>query len=397
MIKRFFLCFFALLIVGGGYCFPRIFKYPDPRDPHRYHHHLGDGCSEQDAIHSFYYWTKHGYLENGALPCRSTDFTSHCVGYTHYPPLPQLMASWNLQLFGGVRDFIPALQKTRVVFFLLDALLAAFALALITAACFLGTWQTLLVSALLGFSKGFWLYADNLYGHGYAVAIMGILIGLVLSQRPARPILQEATALKLYAFFVFLCLWVDWEPAPTAWLLPGCFLFMDQDWRCRRPSALRFFKTAVVFSLLALSCRLAQNAYGLGGLTAALQDWFGAATARSLDIGARGHGGTLHWNFGFMLHYLYRMAAGHFFMMRAAGAAAILLFMTAMIYKRRWRDILFFIYVYLAATSWNWIMLQHSIIHFFTQRYAVWPATLAFALFLEWAALEARNRRGIQK
>ena len=171
ILKNYLIALIAILVFSAPWCIDRILKYPEPENESRYHHHFGDGATEQVwVIPAVSYWQRNGLLENWAIPC-DKKVEKNCIGYTHYPPGSFIFSYFLFQLKGGGID--QALAFVRFVHYALTVILSALAVTLICASFSSSAWLVFVMGIFIGSSYGFRIYADNIFSHGIGLAVLG--------------------------------------------------------------------------------------------------------------------------------------------------------------------------------------------------------------------------------
>ena len=341
-----------LFIVSVLQVGPRILHHPDPMDETRLQHHLGDGSSDAGLLFAHEYWQAHGMLSTKLVPCLNLKPSGECVPYTHYPPVLYLFSSLLLSFFKNLASPVNSLILTRMVIYLLGVGAISFALVQL-----MQVWPRpraifFALSALIGLLPGFVIYADNLFGHGIALALQFLCFSHVLS----RPKAERVDCVVFFGLST-LIFWWNLEPLPFFLLVPLLILFQNKN---STAAVFRFFLVALLAFCLSGGLRIAQNAWVLGGFDLLLEDWQKILSQRV--AGARPG----------ILEFALEQFRYQRIMITKWGQVWLFSSMAGLLFHSRKRGG-FLIAVYLMALSWNFIFVEHSMIHLFTAKAVLIP------------------------
>ncbi len=371
--------FLTLSIVSGFWVMPRIFQTPDPKNEARFHQHNGDGFTETGVLAAHQYWKRFGYTGIHFLPCIDvpTPITASCTPYTHYPAGIYLLSSLLLDGFESFSTPEQALVQTRIVFYIFTLLLCTVALFLFSQTLELSLANIFITSVVLGISRGFWLFADNLFGNGLVLGLFGIILALSL-HKINRPI--------LYFFLALLSTFFSVELIPAIFLFPlfnaGNFFGSNE---CRK-KIFKLWVAAFIGVALIMSIRLLQNAWHHDSLALALRDWIDIIKFRIFGDAKHGlpseNTVVISASSDFLFEYLSAWFHNQRIMITKLGIAIIwsVILFFAVLKKRR--ELWIVIFSYALCIQWGVFFIQHSMIHLFTFRYVVWAPAISVALFI---------------
>lgn len=376
MKPRLIAIFLVVAIVSAFFIVPRIVGHPNPEDPVRFHHHGGDGATELGVLAAHAQWRERGYASTGFLPCLSSP-PADCVVYTHYPAGIYLLSSLLLR--------VSSVQAARFILYFLVTLLTALALYWLGEDLAFSLSSLIVGAAALALTRGFTLFADNLFGHGLVLALFGLGLALALRKR--------SSLLTYFSYSVVCaCFTVELIPALLAFpFLNSFYLWQREERRC-----LKLLGAAIAAVVLVMGVRFLQNALYLGW-SEAFADWWRIIAYRVL-------GGSID---PAVKTATYVQADAHFFSDYSAAwidhqrvsvtkLGLALLWGTPLVCMvlKRWAELRLFLGVYFCSLLWTFLFVQHSMIHLFTFRYVVWPLALAVILLWSLASkmLAARHR-----
>ncbi|MGE3263067.1 MAG: hypothetical protein AB7K68_14895 [Bacteriovoracia bacterium] len=382
LLRPKFLGIFLLLgFVSGFWVVPRIIRIPEPQNEARFHHHLGDGFTELGVVNAHLYWKQNGYAATSFLPCITDSHLGRndCPLYTHYPAGFYLFSSLLLDGFEKLFDASTALQATRYFLYFLSLSLSALALFLLSEALGLGMLATVVATATLGLSRGFWLFADNLFGNGFVLSLFGILVALMLGKK------------NRFGCFFLLSITTTFfsvELIPALFLLPGLRWIFARE--IKKRELFCYWALAAGAVALIMGIRILQNAWYVGNLGSAVSDWVGVVRFRVA-------GGTyatapaeqridVAFDEKFFRSFLPVWVDHQRLLVTKLGLLLLwggLGFLAAF---RQKREFLLLFATYLIALQWSFLFVQHSMIHLFTVRYVIWALALSAALLTEFMA-----------
>ena len=307
-------------------------------------HYTGDWGAESDFLEAARSFEEHGFAQTGFLP------TFRSRVYTHYPPGPYLINGVPYVLFGGSE---------------LAARLASIAITLVGLAF---AWRSIrLLLELLDAPT------TPLLEWGIVALVTGVpavlCFGDTMSLQPMTEALQWASLywvlryafrdapLWIGALLAFLHVWISFEWIVGMMLVLGYCLAITRGSPRERPR-----EWLMVFGLgfaLPVALRVAQNAWALGGLGAAVADLAGAAGTRAGIGAASGYSGVRHA--GKFVAALPWFAGVPALLLAAAGARAVWL------RARNQQHLVAILALWgIGSLSWQLLMRQHALVHAFT-------------------------------
>lgn len=362
----FFLCFALLASTSLLRVWPRIEDHPLPSDEVRFHLHKGDGTTEVGVLAAHAYWQKFGYTITGWLPCTdpSNYSTPTCTLYTHYPPGMYLISSFLLSAFNS-------LQATRIFFYLLTLVASAIALVFLALSLEIDVLGLSLMAVALGWSMGFAIFADNLFGHGLVLALQGLLFATVLYAKGSKK--------WLYGGLCLISIFLTVELIPTIFLAPLLLLIKPSQERWK-PIRSLWAVTLLAFGT-GFFLRIFQNAWHAGFMNA-VNDWIQIIRFRILGSSPEEHKDLpkVSMDVGFWRVYVSEWLRYQRIMITKYGQIWLCFAGMWMLYKKKYPQLKLLVGIFLVALSWNFLFVQHSLIHLFTVRYVVWPFVISIGL-----------------
>jgi hypothetical protein len=332
----------------------------------RYHHHLGDGASDRGLIYAHNFWRSNGMSETYFVPCLAIKADGvTCEPYTHYPPGPYVFSSALLSSFELFFTEGRALVLARMVIYLFVLAGISFALLQIATFAKLPLAATLLLSAVFGLWPGFIIYADSLFGHGMALALQFLCLGHVL----ARPAASKKD-ISIYFCLSTVVFWWNLEPL-FFFLIAPCLLLLTG---ASSLSAVKKYFLAAAFAFaIGVVFRIVQNSMVMGGFSALLDDWTKVFSQRvaGAEIGL----------VDFVEEQLryQRIMISKWGQLWLISVSAFLLFTEP-------KKAALLVATYFAAISWNFVFIEHSMIHLYTAKAVLIPFALSICLALAWLA-----------
>jgi len=357
---------------------PRIINDPWPRSEQRFHHHNGDGYTEIGVLEAHSHWQSVGYKTNYFLPCFIIEniTTNSCTTYTHYPPGIYLFSSFFLTVFGAQENISEfALKATRLVLYFLSLFISSFAILLIGTGLNFSFLSMITMAFVLGLTRAFWLFADNLFGHGLVLSLFGLFLGVILA---------EKNRWKTYGVLGFISTFLSVELIPVLFLMP-LLLVIWRNSDIWKKKIFSFWMVSAVGVFLAFFIRIWQNSLYAGSLEAVFQDWASVIYFRITgSASAAGHtvvdGKEMIAGISFLKSYAFALYSHQRVMITKIGLLAFALVNIFFLYKKMFQDFAFILGFYFIALAWAFLFIQHSIIHLFVFRYVAWPLALALAL-----------------
>lgn len=327
-------------------------------------HYLGDGGGETDFLKAANNFHLRGFVKSKFLPAFATEMPEDTTGfvgfYTHYPALPYLINGAPYVWFGESEfaarvvsvlvtliGLIFALRFGRRVLLLCgdearsDSLLALFFILISTpiVLCFGDT------------------ISNQPFGHALQwAALYWALLYLLKETRLAGGI-----------FVAFLHVMVQFE-----WIVGNGLLFGFVLWQRHGRPTRNLRKWLALYGLgfvLPWVLRLAHNAWGLGGLGAAVHDLLSIASTRAAVDGQT--------YYSFTQHAAKFLLSLPWFTGVAALIAAVIGYNEIRKRFARQKAILgFFLFWAIGSLNWQFVMRQHALVHAFT--YAHFASFLLF-------------------
>lgn len=329
------------------------------------------------VLDSHAYWKKFGYSESSFLPCFETrpELPHQCAVYTHYPAGPYLVSSLLLNF---------SVKSARLITWLMVTAACAWALAAVGGALGFTLLQLVVAALLLGISRGYWLYADNLFGNGIGFALFGLLLAFTV---------RRNFSVWAYATLALITSLLSVE------LLPAIFLFplVRIPLYGKKGFPLRGLLLAAGAVLMGLAIRALQNAHFMGSMAAVYADWENIIRQRVYGEGQEGKPqayATVRASSEFFRTYLFLWFDHQRVMITKLGPPMIWLSCLALGWFLRARISWFLPAVYLISLQWSFLFVQHAMIHMFTFRYVAWPLALSVAMVVPLILARFRGIRG---
>jgi hypothetical protein len=328
-------------------------------------HYTGDFGAEKDFLTAARHFEARGFAESAFLPV----FRSR--PYTHYPPGPYLINGVPYVLSGG-SEF--AARMPSVAITLIGLVFAWKAIGLLLRRLELSPppfveWG---IFALLAGGPAVLCFGDTASLQPMTEALQWASLYWVLRY------LFEGASLRGGVALAFLHVWISFEWIVGMMLILGYCL-----WTLRGPPRERRAEWLAVFGLgfaLPVAMRIAQNAWALGGLDAALADLFSVARVRGAVDAASGYSAGKH-------AVKFLVALPWF-----AGVPVLLLVLVGAraVWSRAAADrrLLAILALWgIGSLSWQLLMRQHALVHAFTYlhfaNFLVLVAALAAAVLHE--------------
>lgn len=331
----------------------------------------GDGFSDKNTLSSAHYFLDSGFTKTSFLPMHDYfpgDTSYYMTIYTHYPPLPNILAGVYAIVFQTKNELalrmVPILLAMFFFFFIfyvLNQLIKDEKNAMIGAAC-------------LWLANYFICYADNLHQHLYGELLKWLYVyGLYLYHEQGR---NRNGLWALLLLIMVLEVNISFEQPVYLGIATLGFSWIYQK---------RVFSfttiTAAFMVFFGFALHMVQNAIYFNSMQLAIEDMSRALTFRVTGADTVGYINTFHkytwrdfWEIPF--DWFNRMERYYVF---PGWAMLVMFYLTKDQFKKDYPKLyqinwaLFF-----ASISWGLVMSQHAYFHGFTNKhFSIWYAITA--------------------